>query len=72
MQVKIVSIELIHKGGWGGGGVGGWSNIYLEITLLVQEPFTITKKYSERFEPITKDSCHKLVEHNRPGRGSPE
>lgn len=48
-------------------------NIYLDITLLVQEPFTITTKYSERFEPITKDSCHnKLVEYNRPGRCSPE
>ena len=23
MQVKIVSIELIHKGGWGGGWGGG-------------------------------------------------
>ena len=29
-------------------------------------------KYSERFELITKDSCHKLVEYNIQGRWSTE
>ena len=40
MQVKIVSIGLIHKGGGGGDKL---SKIYLYKTRQVQEPITKTK-----------------------------